>query len=865
MNPSGRTQTKVVVVGGGIVGCSVAYHLAKLGWNDVLLLEQNQLAGGTTWHAAGLVGRLRTTNSMTQINKYSAELYAGLERETGHPVGWKQVGSLIVARSQERLTQLRRTAAMSEWFGVEVQLISLEAAREKWPLLRIDDLRGAAWLPHDGKVIPKEVATALAKGARSRGVDVLENVRVLEVLHRDGRATGVRVQSRAGFQPAQSTFRANERISEATNSQAEPLPCFDIQADYVVLTGGMWTRELALRCGVTVPLYPVEHHYVVSEPIAGAFDELPVGRDPDLCIYFRGEGNAVMLGAFQALSEPWMVERVPDTFSFQLLEPAWDNFAEPLKNGKWRIPALDTCRFARFVNGPESFTPDNHFILGEAPELRNLFVAAGFNSVGIASAGGAGKYLAEWMLEGQPTIDLWSVDIRRFGPWANNRAFLRQRVTEVLGLHYQMAWPNREFETGRGLRRTPLHDRLAAQGACFGVKNGWERPNWFARPNPQPETRNRQPAAGNTRHEGPFAEKPRMTYSFDRQNWFANHAAEHRAAREKVALFDQSGFSKFILKGPNLLEGLQRLCGNNVDVPVGKTVYTGLFNQRGGFECDLTLVRLAPDEFYLVSGTAQTVRDADWIRRHLRPEQDGGLVDVTSAFGVLGVMGPNSRALLSRLTEADLSNAAFPFATAQQIGLGLATGRAVRITYVGELGWELHVPMDQLALVYDRLMEAGADLGLTNAGHYAINSLRLEKGYRAWGAELSPDDTPLEAGLAFVIDWNKSFIGREALLNQKTAGVKRRLAIFVLDDPGPILWGGELIYREGRPVGYTTSGSYGHTIGGAIAMGYVHHSAQVTAEFIHSGQYEININGARHKATPHLRPPYDLERKRILS
>jgi len=627
----------------------------------------------------------------------------------------------------------------------------------------------------------------------------------------------------------------------------------------------MWTRELGSRCGVTIPLYPVEHHYVITEPIDGAFDDLPVGRDPDLCIYFRGEGDAVLLGAFQALSKPWMVERVPNDFSFQLLEPDWEKFAEPLRNGKWRIPALATCRFAKFVNGPESFTPDNNFILGEAPELRNLFVAAGFNSVGIASAGGAGKCLAEWMVEGQPTMDLWSVDIRRFGPWANNRTFLRQRVTEILGLHYQMAWPNRELETGRGMRQTPLHDRLAAQGACFGVKNGWERPNWFARPHPQPGASGTHPPSPTMPAHNRFAEQPATEYSFGRQNWFANHAAEHRAAREKVAIFDQTGFSKFTLKGRDAVNVLQRLCGNGVDVPIGKTVYTGLFNQRGGFESDLTLVRLAPDEFYLISGTAQTVRDSDWIRRNIHRDEDADLDDITVGSGVLGVMGPDSRALLSRLTDADLSSAAFPFGTAQQISIGLSTVRAVRITYVGELGWELHVPMDQLGLVYRQLMEAGKDLDLTNAGHYAINSLRLEKGYRAWGAELSPDDTPLEAGLAFAIDWNKAFIGREALLKQKAAGAKRRLAIFVLEDPEPMLWGSELITRDGKSAGYTTSGSYGHTVGAAIAMGYVNHSAEVTPEFIKSGRYEININGKGYSATAHLRPPYDPERKRIVS
>jgi 4-methylaminobutanoate oxidase (formaldehyde-forming) len=605
----------------------------------------------------------------------------------------------------------------------------------------------------------------------------------------------------------------------------------------------MWARELGLRCGVDIPLYPVEHHYVVTEPLAGAFDNLPVGRDPDLCLYFRGEGEAVMLGAFQAQSKAWMVDRVPEGFSYQLLEPDWDKFAEPLANGKHRIPALATAKFAKFVNGPESFTPDNNFILGEAPELPNLFVAAGFNSVGIASAGGAGRYLAEWMIHGQPTIDLWAVDIRRFGPWANNRTFLRERVTEILGLHYQMAWPNREMETGRGLRRTPLHERLTAQGACFGVKNGWERPLWFARD----------------------GMKPVMEYSFERTNWFTCHAAEHLAARQNVAVFEQSAFSKFLLRGRNATPALQWICGNNVDVPVGRTVYTGLFNQRGGFESDLTLVRRAEQEYYIISGTSQSVRDFHWIRRQLQPEEDTELMDVTTQHGVLGVMGPRARELLRRVTDADLSNAGFPFGTAQTINIGSATALAVRLTYVGELGWELHIPIEQLALAYDTLMAAGRDLNVANAGHYAINSLRLEKGYRAWGAELSPDDTPLEAGLSFAVDWNKPFLGREALLKQKAAGIKRRLATFVLTNPQPMLWGSELIYRDGRPVGYTTSGSYGHSVGGAIAMGYVTLPGGSEAAFVRSGRYEISVNGTRQPAAVLLRAPYDPDRARILA
>ena len=813
-NRSLPAEAKVVIVGGGVIGTSVAYHLTKLGWKDVVLLEQGQLGGGTSWHAAGLVGRLRTSNSMTRINKYTVELYSQLQQETGHSVGWKQVGSLIVAKSEDRMIQLRRTMAMAELFGVEAHLISPQIAREKWPLLRVDDVLGAAWLPHDGKVIPKEVPIALARGATARGAQIIENVRVLGIESKDGRVTAARTDLGT------------------------------IKADYIVLCGGMWTRELGLSCGVTIPLYPVEHHYVVTEPIAGAFDELPVGRDPDLCIYFRGEGDGVMLGAFQESSKPWMVDKVPQKFSFQLLEPDWEKFSVPLANGKHRIPALANCKFAKFVNGPESFTPDNNFIMGEAPEMRHLFVAAGFNSVGIASAGGAGKYLAEWMLAGEPTLDLWSVDIRRFGPWANNRAFLRERVTEVLGLHYQMAWPNREFESSRGVRQTPLHHLLAQQKACFGSKNGWERPNWFA-----------------TGEVKPVAE-----YSFGRQNWFECHGREHRGCRENVAIFDQSGFSKYLLKGADALTVLQRLCGADVDVPAGKAVYTGMFNARGTFESDITVIRLSADEFYLISGTSQTFRDPDWIRRNSQAGERADLTDVTEAYSVIGVMGPKSRALLSCVTETDLSNQAFPFGSAQTMEIGMATVRAVRITYVGELGWELHIPASQAVLVYELLMKAGRDLGVVNAGHYAINSLRLEKGYRAWGADISPDDTAMEAGLGFAIGWKKAapFLGKGALLEQKHSGLKRLLVTFVLDDPGPVLWGSEPIYRNGQAVGYTTSGSYGHALGAAVGMGYVKCQDGVSPEFIREGRYEINVSGKRFPAAPHLKAPFDPERKKIL-
>jgi 4-methylaminobutanoate oxidase (formaldehyde-forming) len=814
--PSSRSlprQARAVIIGGGVAGCSVAYHLAKLGWRDVVLLEQGELAGGTTWHAAGMVGRLRTNSAMARINDASAKLYAGLEAETGYPTGWKQVGSLLVARTEDRMVLFRRTAAMSAYFGINVRLIGVDEAVALWPIMRPDDLVGAVWLPDDGKVNPKLTAVALGRGATKHGATVLEGIRVVSLLHRHGRINGVRTADG------------------------------DITAEVVVLCGGIWTRQLALSVGVNVPLYPVEHHYAVSNPIEGVTDDLPCTRDPDGEIYFRTEGSQIWLGAFQKHTKPWLVDRIPDDFKFQLLEPDWEKFTVPLREGLHRLPALKEAGFERFVNGPESFTPDSNFLLGETPELAGLFVAAGFNSAGIATAGGAGEVLARWIIDGEQPMDLWSADIRRFSPVQNNRSFLRDRVTEALGTHYRIAWPNFEFETGRGLRTSPLHDRLAARGACFGVKMGLERPLWFAGP----------------------GQSPVMEYSWGRQNWFDRHAAEHRAAREAVAVFDQSGFAKFLLRGRDAVNVLQRLCGNDLNVPVGKVVYTGLFNDRGTFESDLCAVRLADDEYYIVSGTGQAVRDFDWIHRNVRNDEHAELADITTGFGVIGVMGPKSRQLLSRLTDADLSNEAFPFGTAQRIAVGQAMALALRITYVGELGWELHIRADQTAAAYDAIMAAGADLGATDAGHYAINSLRLEKAYRAWGLDLSCDDTPLEAGLGFAVNFEKTspFLGRDALLHQKAAGVHKRLASFVLQDPEPILWGGERILRDGECVGYTTSAAYGHTVGGAVALGYVRRKEPITAYWVRAGRYTIDVAGTQYPAAASLSPPYDPAGSRI--
>lgn len=808
-------HARVVIVGGGIVGCSVAYHLAQLGWRDILVLEQHALGGGTTWHAAGLVGQLRTSNSMTLINKYSVELYQRLEAETGQATGWNEVGSLILGRSRERMTQLRRTAAMAEVFGVEAHLIDVVVAQEKWPFIRTDDLQGAVWLPKDGKVRTVDTTLALAQGALQRGARIIEGVRVESLEHAHGHICAVNT--------------AQGRIT----------------CDTAVICGGMWTRALAAKIGLDVPLYPVEHHYVVSAPIEGCHDNLPVGRDPDAMIYFRSEAGGIMLGAFQKYSKPWDVPQIPDGFSFKLLEDDWEKFEQPLAAGKWRLPVLEHTPLPKFVNGPESFTPDNNFILGEAPGIDGLYLAAGFNSVGIASAGGAGKYLAEWMDQGYPSIDLWSVDPRRFAPLHNNTGFLRERVAEVLGLHYQAAWPNREFETGRNQRRGALYDRLAAAGACFGQRYGIERPLFFGTPGSRPE----------------------IEYAWGRQNWHQASAEEHHACREAVALFDQSTFAKFQLQGADACAVLQWLCANDVDVPLGQVVYTGLLNARGTFESDLTVCRLAENHFYLVTATGQAHRDANWIRRHFPGDARVTLSDVTSGTAVLSLMGPQVRALLASLSSMPLDNAAFPFGTARYLHVGPAYVLALRVSYMGELGWELHVPVDQAVALYDALHAAGAAYGLRNAGHYAINSLRLEKGYRAWGAEISTDENPLEAGLGFAVAWDKpgGFLGREALLVQREALPRKRLLSVVLEDPEPLLWGSEPLLRDGVVVGYTTSAAYGHTLGASVALAYVKLPGGVSREAALAGRYEVLLDGVRVPARVSLRAPYDPERSRMLA
>lgn len=810
------SRARVVIIGGGIVGTSVAYHLAALGWTDAVLIEQGHLSGGTTWHAAGLVGQLRATESGTRLVQYSASLYERLEQETGLGTGLKRCGGVTVARTPDRMVQLQRTAATAEAYDLECELISPDRAMELYPILAADDLLGAIWLPGDCTANPTDVTQSLAKGARNRGVIIAEGVRALDILVRDGAAAGVHTDHG------------------------------DIDSEVVVNCGGQWANAIAAKAGVTVPLHSAEHFYVVTEQIEGVHRDLPILRDPDGYTYMKEEVGGLVVGGFEPEAKPWVPpDQIPYPFEFQLLDEDWEHFEILMENAILRVPALRETGIKKFYNGPESFTPDNQFILGEAPELKNFFVGAGFNSVGIASAGGAGQALAEWIVNGEPTSDLTAVDIRRFAPFNRNRRWLHDRVAEVLGLHYAIPWPNRELTTARPFRRSPVHHLVTEQGAVFGSKMGWERANVFAPP-------------GCT---------PTLDYTWGKPTWIEWSAIEQRAARQNVAVFDQSSFGKVVVSGRDAEALLQRICAADIDVAPGRVVYTGMLNDRGGYEADVTVTRLTNEQYLLVTGAASIVRDIDWITRHAFSDERVTIVDATAQYAVLAVMGPRSRELLSTLSSADLTSDSFPFATSREIDVGHATVRATRITYVGELGWELYVPVEFAADVYQALTLAGEAFGLAPAGYYSINSLRLEKGYRAFGTELTPDYTPLDAGLMFAtkLKTGIDFIGRTTLERAVTKGAQRKLISIVLDDPSVMLWGGELVLRDGEAVGQVTSAAWGETLGACVGLAYVwrRNGATVTAEYLDTGRYEVNVGGDLSTATMHRRSPFDPDNLQI--
>jgi 4-methylaminobutanoate oxidase (formaldehyde-forming) len=763
------SQARVVIVGGGIAGCSTAYHLAQLGWTDVLLLEQGKLTSGTTWHAAGLVGQMRPNRNMTRMSKYGIELYATLEQKTGLATGWKQCGSVNVARTPERMQVLRKQLALARSFGVECHEISPQEAGERFPVMRTDDLQGALWLPGDGKANPADLCMSLAKGARNAGVKILEGVQVTGVLTEQGRVTGVRT------------------------AQGE------VRCEVVVNCGGQWARQFGALAGVNVPLFSAEHFYIVTGRIEGMHPDVPVMRDPDGFIYYKEEVGGLVMGGFEPQAKPWTVDPIPADFQFQLLDEDWDQFEILMTNAMHRTPCLETAEIKMLLNGPESFTPDGNFILGEAPALRNYFVCAGFNSAGIANSGGAGRLIAEWIVGGEPSTDLWDVDIRRFGGFTGNRRGLAERTGETLGLHYAMRWPRQELETVRPLRTSPLYDLLAAHGAEWGSKNGWERANYF------------RPAGA-----------ARPPYTLGTPGWLPWMIEEQRATREAVALYDQTSFSKLLLQGRDALAVLQRLCANEMNVPAGRMVYTPLLNARGGIESDLTVIREAADRFLIVTGSAQTVRDFDWISRHIEPHEHAILTDVSPMYSVLSVMGPRARDLLARVSPDDLSPEGLRFSWTKEIDLAHARVRAARMAYVGGPGFELYVPVEMTRHVYLALQAAGRDLGLRDAGYYALDALRIEQGRRAWGAELGPDETPWEAGLAFSVKLDKGcdFIGREALVQSRGQPLRKKLVSVVFDTTA-YAWGGEPMVVGSDTVGDLTSVGWSPLANACVGLGYV--------------------------------------------
>jgi glycine cleavage system T protein len=806
-------RARAVIVGGGVIGCSVAYHLTKMGWSDVVLLERKQLTSGTTWHAAGLVGQLRQSINMTQLARYTAELYRGLEAETGQATGYRQCGSLSLATTAGRMEELQRNASMAKVFGLTVNVVGPGEIGSLYPLADLQDVIGGIHIPSDGYANAVDVTQALAKGARSRGALIVQDLKVTAIHQDSGRVTGVQ------------TDRGR------------------IDADYVVLCGGMWTRDLAAAIGVTVPLHACEHYYVLFQDVPGLTPDMPVLRDYDHCSYFKYDAGKLLVGAFEPHARPWGAGGIPDDFCFGEIAGDFSHFEPVLLDAMRRIPALEKAGIQKFFCGPESFTPDVRYHLGESAELENCFVAAGLNSIGLQSAGGIGRVVSEWIRDGHPPVDLWEVDVRRNMPFQINRKYLKARVSESLGLLYATHWPFRQYETARGVRKSALHDRLAAAGACFGEAFGWERANWYA----------------------PSGTAPRYEYSYGRQNWFEHSANEHRGVRTAVGLFDQSSFAKFRLEGADASRVLNRICANDVAVAPGRMVYTQWLNDRGGIEADLTVTRLDETAYLIVSGAETETKDFHWLKRHIEPGANCVATNVTSAMGVLSLMGPRARELLQSLTPDDVSDAAFPFATSREIELGFALVRASRITYVGELGWELYVPTEFIQGVYDEVADAGVRCGLLHAGYHALNSLRIEKAYRHWGHDITDEDTPLEAGLAFAVKWDKpgGFIGRESLLRQQQSGCTKRLVQFKLKSSEPLLYHNEPVWQGGAIAGHIRSGMYAHTLGAAVGLGYVTAPGGAIVGAIGADDYEVEVAGIRYPAFASLRPMYDPQNQRI--
>ncbi|NML76094.1 FAD-dependent oxidoreductase [Rhizobium sp. S-51] len=807
------SHAQIVVIGGGIIGCSTAYHLVRDHKADVILLEQGTLTSGSTWHAAGLVGQLRSSASITRVLKYSVDLYKGLEAETGLATGWKMTGCLRLATNQDRWTEFRRLATTAGSFGMEMHLVSPEEVKRMWPLMNVDDLVGASWLPTDGQASPSDITQSLARGARMHGAKIVENVRVTGFEMKDGRI--LKVKTTLG----------------------------DIACEKVVNCAGQWARQVGDMAGINVPLQPVKHQYIITEKIDGLSTDAPTIRDPDRLTYFKEEVGGLVMGGYEPNPQPWTTGDVPNEWAFRLFDDDFDHFEQHMTQAIERVPALEKVGVKQMINGPESFTPDGNFILGVAPECKNMFVGAGFNAFGIASGGGAGWVLAQWVVDGEAPLDLWVVDIRRFAGMHRDRQWVLDRTLEAYGKHYTIGFPHEEYESGRPRLVSPLYERLKTHGAVFGSKLGWERPNWFA------------PAGSETKD----------VYSMGRQNWFFAVGEEHAHVREAVGVFDQSSFAKYEVSGPDAAKALDWICANDVSKPVGRLTYTQLLNTRGGIEADLTVARFGEDKFYIVTGTGFRTHDFGWIDDHIPAGMDVTFTDVTEDWGTLSLMGPKARDVLAAVTDSDVSNAAFPFGHAREIAIAGHAVRALRVTYVGELGWELHVPIGAIGEVFDALMEAGKVHGIRPIGYRALESLRLEKGYRAWGSDITPNDTPFEAGLGWAVKLRKNtdFNGRRTLEGLQDAPLKKRLAGFTVDNPDIVLVGRETILRNGEPVGYLTSGGFGYTIGKNIGYGYVRNAEGVSDDYLLDGAYELVVAMEKTPAKIHLGPLFDPAMERI--
>jgi glycine cleavage system aminomethyltransferase T/glycine/D-amino acid oxidase-like deaminating enzyme len=811
------SHAQVVIIGGGVIGCSTAYHLAKLGWRDVVILERKQLTSGTTWHAAGLVvcGGFATETMLT-LAHYTRELYRNLEKETGISTGFKPVGYIQAASSASRLRMLRKNAAFGRSLGIDVQEITPSQFKELWPLADPKGITAGFYFPDDGRANPVDATMSLAKGARDLGVRIFEGVEVASVITKDGYAVGV------------TTKRGEE-----------------IRAEYVVNCAGMWGRQVGAMAGVDVPLQATEHYYLITEPIEGVSPDLPILEDVDTYSYFREEVGGLMLGIFEPVAKPWGMNGIPEDFSFSEIQPDWDRMMPYIEAAMERVPVLKTAGIKKLFCGPESFTADMTMLVGEAPELKHFYVAAGMNSLGILLGGGVGQTLAQWIVDGVPPIDVGEINIDRMLPYQNNPRYLQDRVVEILGLMYKETFPNTQLDTARNVRKSILHERLQKHGAFFGSSAGWEYADWFA-------------------PEGKEAKVEK--YSWDRQNWFEYNEAEHKACRENVVIMDVSMMSKFLVQGRDACSILNYMSTANIDVPIGKVVYTEWLNERGGIEADLTVTRIAEDSFLVVCSDLAHRHVETMIKRQIKREAHAFLTDVTSGYALINVQGPKSRELLSRVTHTDLSNQAFPYMSMREIDVHYARALALRVTYQGELGYELYIPTEFAPTTFDALMEIGKDLGVRLAGMQTLNTLRIEKGYRDYGHDIDCTDTPLEAGLGFIVNFNKpnGFIGIEALLKQKQAGpLKKRFVQFLLDDPEPLLYFGEMIHRNGKVVGYVRSGAYGFTLGGAVALSIIEDDEPISEEYIKNSKFEIEVNNVIYSAKASLRPMYDPKGERV--